>query len=164
MLSINERIQPNVARPIILLAEDNDDARRVYGLILQHYGYTVVEAIDGAEAIRLAREVRPNLVLMDIGLPRLDGWEASRILKSDDATAAIPLLAFSARVDSELDLAERCAFDGYILKPISPNELVRRVRAYLTMIGAERETNDPLPTPLQLERNGELDAEAEAAI
>ena len=163
MLSINERIQPNVARPTILLAEDNDDARRVYGLILRHFGYSVVEAIDGAEAIRLAREVRPNLILMDIGLPHLDGWEASRILKSDDATATIPVLAFSARVDSELDLVERCAFDGYILKPISPSELVRRVRAYLTLIGAEPEVSEPVPVLLRLERN-DLDAEAEATL
>lgn len=164
MLSINERIQPNVARPTILLAEDNDDARRVYGLILRHFGYTVIEAIDGAEAIRLAREVRPNLVLMDIGLPRLDGWEASRMLKSDDATATIPVLAFSARVDSELDLVERCAFDGYILKPISPSELVRRVRAYLTLIRAEPVADEPLAVPLRLECDGELDAKAEAAL
>lgn len=164
MLSINERVQPNVARPIILLAEDNDDARRVYGLILRHFGYTVVEAIDGAEAIRLVHEVRPDLVLMDIGLPHLDGWEASRILKSDVATATIPVLAFSARVDSELDLVERCTFDGYILKPISPTELVRRVRAYLSLIGAEPVTSDSHPGVLQLEREGNLDAQAEATL
>lgn len=163
MFSTNERSEPN-ARPTILLAEDNDDARRVYGLILQHFGYAVVEAMDGAEAIRLAREIRPSLVLMDIGLPTLDGWEASRQLKSDAATASIPVLAFSARVDSEHDLVERCAFDGYILKPISPNELVQRVQAYLSLIGVEPARNAPAPAPAPLQLDDGFDAQAEATL
>jgi len=118
-------------RPVVLLAEDNDDTRRVYGLILRHYGYQVEEATNGEDAVALARAGRPNLVLMDIGLPRLDGWQASRILKSDPLTSAIPLIAFSAHIDSTADLVGRSSFDGYILKPVSPTELVRRVDAYL---------------------------------
>src|SRR4051794_23369875 len=116
--------------PVVLLAEDNDDTRRVYGLILRHSGYDVREAATGLDAVDLARSIQPNLVLMDIGLPKLDGWQASRILKSDPSTAAIPLIAFSARVDSTADLGGRATFDGYILKPVSPKELVRRVQAY----------------------------------
>lgn len=121
-------------RPVVLLAEDNDDTRRVYGLILRHYGYHVEEATNGEDAVALTRAGRPNLVLMDIGLPVLDGWQASRILKSDPATSAIPLIAFSAHVDSTADLAGRSTFDGYILKPVSPTELVRRVGAYLELL------------------------------
>ena len=121
-------------RPIILLAEDNDDTRRVYRMILGHYGYEVVEAASGDQAVETARQVRPNLVLMDIGLPGLDGWQASRILKSDPTTAHIPLVAFSARVDSTADLGGRATFDGYILKPISPSDLVRRVGAYFKLL------------------------------
>ena len=71
---------------------------------------------------------------MDIGLPRLDGWQASRILKSDPATSSIPLIAFSAHIDSTADLVGKSTFDGYILKPVSPTELVRRVDAYLRLI------------------------------
>jgi CheY-like chemotaxis protein len=120
--------------PIILLAEDHDDTRRVYGLILRHFGYRVDEATTGEEAVELVKSRRPALVLMDIGLPGLDGWQASRILKSDPDTTSIPLIAFSARVDSTDDLADRPTFDGYILKPVSPLELVRRVNAYMELL------------------------------
>jgi CheY-like chemotaxis protein len=123
------------SHPVILLAEDNEDTRHVYGLILRHFGYVVEEATTGLDAVELVREKKPSLVLMDIGLPGLDGFQASRILKADPQTAGVPLIAFSARVDSTADLGGRATFDGYILKPISPNELVRRVDAYLKLLG-----------------------------
>ena len=125
--------------PVVVLAEDNDDARRVYGLILRHFGYRVEEAATGNEAVQVVRAVRPCLVLMDIGLPELDGFQASRILKSDPETSSIPLIAFSARIDSTADLVGgNPTFDGYILKPVSPHELVRRVGAYLGLLGGGR--------------------------
>ena len=120
--------------PIVLLAEDHDDTRRVYGLILRHFGYRVDEATTGEDAVELVKSRRPALVLMDIGLPGIDGWQASRILKSDPETTTIPLIAFSARIDSIDDLADRPTFDGYILKPVSPLELVRRVNAYMELL------------------------------
>lgn len=120
--------------PIILLVEDNEDTRGVYSLILRHFGFEVAEATNGLDAVEVARERRPSLVLMDIGLPVLDGWQASRMLKSEPATAVIPLIAFSARVDSTADLGGRATFDGYILKPISPLDLVHRVQAYLGLL------------------------------
>jgi len=121
-------------RPVVLLAEDHEDTRRVYGLILRHFGYDVAEAASGDAAIELARSTHPDLVLMDIGLPVLDGWQASRILKADPETTCIPLIAFSANVDSTADLTGRPTFDGYILKPVSPMELVRRVGAYIKLL------------------------------
>jgi two-component system cell cycle response regulator DivK len=138
-------------RPVVVLAEDNDDARRVYGLVLRHFGYHVEEACTGHEAVRLARTVHPNLVLMDIGLPGLDGWQASRVLKADPITRGIPLVAFSARVDSSADLGERASFDGFIRKPVSPSDLARRVGAYLELVEpssqlAESPTATPRPT------------------
>ena len=129
-------------RPVVVLAEDNDDARRVYGLVLRHFGYHVEEASTGHDAIHLARTVRPNLVLMDIGLPGLDGWQASRVLKSDPATRGIPLVAFSARVDSSADLGERASFDGFIRKPVSPSDLARRVSAYLELVEPNRRVTE----------------------
>lgn len=123
-------------RPVVVLAEDNDDARRVYGLILRHFGYRVEEATTGSAAVALVRDLRPSLVLMDIGLPEIDGFQASRMLKSDPRTSGIPLIAFSARIDSTADLIGATpSFDGYILKPVSPQELVRRVNAYLALLG-----------------------------
>jgi CheY-like chemotaxis protein len=124
--------------PIILLAEDHDDTRGVYSLILRHFGFEVEEATNGVEAVEIARETKPSLVLMDIGLPGLDGWEASRMLKSAPATASIPLIAFSGRIISTADLGAAATFDGFILKPISPLELVRRVQAYLGLLSPRR--------------------------
>jgi CheY-like chemotaxis protein len=128
-------------RPLVVLAEDDDDTRRVYGLILRHYGYDVADAPTGEEAVAATRRLHPDIVLMDIGLPGIDGWEASQILKSDPLTLTIPLLAFSARVTSTDDLVARSGcFDGFILKPISPIHLVNRVDAYLQL---RREAHEP---------------------
>lgn len=122
------------ARPVVLLAEDHEDTRRVYGLILRHFGFEVAEASTGEEAIEIARARRPSLVLMDIGLPGIDGWQTGRILKADPVTTNIPLIAFSARVDSTADLAGRATFDGYIRKPVSPLELAKRIGAYIELL------------------------------
>jgi CheY-like chemotaxis protein len=127
------------ARPIIVLAEDDEETRRVYGIILRSVGYRVVEATCGEDAVEMTRSLRPNLVLMDIGLPGLDGRQASRILKLDPETKCIPVIAFSAVVDSTADLGSGSTFDGFILKPVSPMELVRRIAAYLALL-------DPAPT------------------
>jgi CheY-like chemotaxis protein len=122
-------------RPLVVLAEDNEDTRHVYGLILRHFGYDVADAQTGEDAVSVTRALRPDLVLMDIGLPGIDGWEASSILKSDPSTGAIPVVAFSARISSTTDLAARsAAFDGFILKPVSPMVLVQRVDAYLKLL------------------------------
>jgi CheY-like chemotaxis protein len=146
--------------PVILLAEDNEDTRSVYSLILRHFGFEVQEAVTGLEAVEAARANQPSLVLMDIGLPVLDGWQASRMLKSDPSTASIPLIAFSARVDSAADLGGRATFDGYILKPISPLELVRRVQAYLGLLSSKRES-----LPRRIERfTDDSDGAREIAI
>ena len=67
-------------RPLVVLAEDNDDCRHVYGLILRHFGYDVAEVSSGEEAIKATRLLQPKLVLMDIGLPGIDGWEAGALL------------------------------------------------------------------------------------
>lgn len=130
------------ANPIILLAEDHDDTRGVYSLILRHFGFQVEEATNGLDAVETARRCQPSLVLLDIGLPLLDGFQASRLLKSEPTTAGIPVLAFSARVDSTADLGGGATFDGYILKPISPLELVRRVQAYLGLLATHRHEPD----------------------
>ena len=121
-------------RPLVVLAEDNEDTRHVYGLILRHFGYDVADAPTGEEAVSVTRLLHPDIVLMDIGLPGIDGWEASSQLKSDPETLTIPVVAFSARISSTTDLAGKStAFDGFILKPISPTVLVQRVDAYLRL-------------------------------
>ena len=136
MQAVEGQYDPSDARrrPVVLLAEDHEDTRRVYGLILRHFGFDVEEAATGEEAIEIARVRHPSLVLMDIGLPGIDGWQTGRILKADPETTNIPLIAFSARVDSTDDLLGRATFDGYITKPVSPLDLARRVGAYLELL------------------------------
>ena len=118
--------------PIVVLAEDDEDTRRVYGIILRHYGFQVEEAIDGLEAVDVVRRMRPDLVLMDLNLPVMDGHAASRTLKGNAETRSIPILAFSADITTTADMPTGGnVFDGYILKPISPLELVHRVSEYV---------------------------------
>lgn len=80
----------------VLLVEDNVDNRAIYRLILEHGGYEVLEAPDGEQGVRMAREEHPDLILMDISIPVIDGWEATRTLKGSEATAGIPIIALTA--------------------------------------------------------------------
>jgi len=116
----------------ILLVEDNSDNRTIYQTVLNHYGYEVLEARDGEEGVRLAREAIPDLILMDISIPKIDGWEATRILKADPATATIPIIALTAhalRTDEEK--AQEVGFDGYLAKPVEPRRVVEEVKRHL---------------------------------
>ena len=80
----------------VLLVEDNEDNRIVYSTILRHFGYTVTEALNGEEGIAKARTEKPDLILMDISIPDVDGWEATIVLKADPLTRAIPVVAVTA--------------------------------------------------------------------
>jgi CheY-like chemotaxis protein len=122
-------------QPTILLVEDDDDTRMVYSLMLRHAGFRVIEAANGPDAVASALEECPDLILMDMNLPMLDGWEVARRIKAESRAAGAPLLAFSALVDSIADLRREAAlFDGFIAKPVSPSELVRRVGAYFSLL------------------------------
>jgi two-component system, cell cycle response regulator DivK len=118
-----------MSAPTILLVEDNPDNRTIYGTILRHVGYNVAEAGSGEEGLRLARELMPQLVLMDVAMPGIDGWEATRILKADAATAAIPVVALTAHAMTEdRRRAQEVGCDGYLSKPIEPRKVVDEVR------------------------------------
>ena len=112
----------------VLLVEDNEDNRIIYATALRYSGYEVLEAITGTEGVNQARTKRPDLILMDISVPELDGWEATAILKADVDTAHIPIIAVTAHAlpgDEERSLRAGC--DGYLAKPISPAMLVAEV-------------------------------------
>ena len=112
----------------VLLVEDNDDNRIIYATALRFAGYEVVEAVTGTEGVQQARTQKPDLVLMDISVPELDGWEATAILKADPATRGIIIIAVTAHAlpgDRERSLAAGC--DGYLAKPITPAALLREV-------------------------------------
>src|SRR5205807_8155427 len=80
----------------VLLVEDNEDNRIVYSTILRHFGYTVTEALNGEEGISKARTEKPDLILMDISIPIIDGWDATQVLKHDPETYEIPIIALTA--------------------------------------------------------------------
>jgi two-component system, cell cycle response regulator DivK len=112
----------------VLIVEDNLDNRIIYRTILEHSGFLVIEAEDGVTGVRLARERRPDLVLMDISIPVIDGHEATRILKADPATASIPIVALTAHAMAEDRIrAADAGCDGYLAKPAEPKHVVAEV-------------------------------------
>ncbi len=113
----------------VLLVEDNDDNRAIYRTILEHQGYRVVEALDGEEAVRRASDDPPDLILMDISIPLLNGWEATRRLKADARTARIPVIALTAHaLAADRAMAEEVGCDGYLPKPVTPGRVAAEVR------------------------------------
>jgi two-component system, cell cycle response regulator DivK len=115
----------------ILVVEDNEKNMKLFRDVLGATGYRTVEATTGGEAVLLATEQAPDLVLMDIQMPDVDGVEALRRLRADERTAAIPVLAVTAQAmqgDRERFLAE--GFDGYLSKPVNVRELIGTVRQH----------------------------------
>ena len=114
--------------PLILVAEDNEDNRLIAATMLRHVGYRVAEATTGAEAMELARSLDPALVLMDVGMPDIDGWTATRALKSDPKTRHIIIIAFTAHaLPGDRETARNAGCDGYLAKPIEPRRLAQEV-------------------------------------
>ena len=116
----------------ILIVDDNEDTRALFTDFLAFHGYVVLTASDGEEALLLIAERQPALVLMDLALPRLDGWEAARRLKADPATAALPVLALTAHaLQDDRMRGEEIGFDAYITKPVEPADVLVHIRAAL---------------------------------
>ncbi len=115
-------------RATVLLVEDDEDSRAIYGTVLRHAGYLVVEADDGDAAVKAVRQHRPDLVVMDAGLPRMDGWDATAALKNDPATASVPILVLTVHSQrSDVERAEAAGCDAYVLKPADPSGLADTV-------------------------------------
>jgi len=116
----------------ILIVEDNDNNRSLFQDILRFYDYDVSVAADGAEGVALARELLPDLILMDIQMPGMDGMTAGRILKHDSLTRNLKIIAltsFAMQGDEEKFLA--AGFDAYLSKPVNTRELPDRVKEWL---------------------------------
>jgi CheY-like chemotaxis protein len=122
----------NHAAKTVLLVEDNEDNRIIYSSFLRYAGYQVAEAITGPEGIELARELSPDLILMDISIPLIDGWEATRILKSDPATSSIPIIAVTAHaLAADRAKAAEVGCDDYLATPATPQAVLGVVRRFL---------------------------------
>jgi len=118
--------------PKILLVEDNEMNRDMLSRRLQRRGYEVLTAVDGESGLAMTRSEAPTLVLMDMSLPGIDGWEATRQLKADPATRAIPVIALTAHAmagDREQALAAGC--DDFDIKPIDLDRLLGKIEALL---------------------------------
>ena len=116
----------------ILVIEDTEDNRRILRDLLTAAGFEIIEATDGATGVAMAAEQHPDLILMDIQLPVIDGYEATRRIKADPATRHIPIIAVTSYALAGDEAKTRAAgCDGYIAKPYDPRQLLQTVREYL---------------------------------
>ena len=118
--------------PLILGVDDYQDAREMYAEYLQFSGFRVAEARNGNEAVTQARTLRPDLILMDLSLPGMDGWEATRVLKADETTKHIPIVALTGHaLAGASEGARKAGCDSFVTKPCLPDDLVVEVRRML---------------------------------
>jgi two-component system, cell cycle response regulator DivK len=124
----------NPTGPLVLVVDDYQDAREMYSEYLQASGFRTAEARTGVEAVAKARELKPACVLMDLSLPGIDGWEATRQLKADPNTRHIPVVAITGHA-SELASrdAQAAGCASFVLKPALPDAVVSEVRKAMTL-------------------------------
>jgi CheY-like chemotaxis protein len=116
----------------ILIVEDNEDNRLIYSQYLAHGGFRVLEAANGAEGIDVARRERPNIILMDISMPVMDGLTATRHLKADPELSGIPVIALTAHaMATDEEMAREAGCDGYISKPVMPKDVRAEVERWI---------------------------------
>jgi two-component system cell cycle response regulator DivK len=117
----------------ILVVEDHEDNRRILRDMLTNAGYEVIEAENGEEALRAASAHHPDLILMDIQLPVIDGYESTRRLKADPAVRAIPVIVITSYALSGDEAKARTAgCDDYVTKPYSPRQVLAKIQTYLS--------------------------------
>lgn len=125
-------LQGSMSEKTVLLIEDDRDSRQIYGTVLRHAGYRVVEATNGGEGIVLAQRHRPDVIVMDLGLPQVDGWAATEAIRRDPATSRIPVIAVTVHVqDFYRGRAEVVGCDSFLDKPCSPTRLIGEVTRVL---------------------------------
>lgn len=118
--------------PLILVVDDYQDAREMYAEYLQFSGFRVAEARNGNEALEQAFALKPDLILMDLSLPGMDGWEATRVLKADERTRHIPVVALTGHaLAGASEGAKKAGCDSFVTKPCLPDDLVVEVRRML---------------------------------
>ena len=116
----------------ILVVEDTEDNRQIIRDLLTSAGYEMIEAVDGEEGVAMAAQHRPDLILMDIQLPVIDGYEATRRIKAQPELKHIPVIAVTSYALSGDEAKTKAAgCDGYVAKPFSPRQLLAKVREFL---------------------------------
>ena len=138
-------------QPLVLVVEDYQDAREMYAAYLQFSGFTVAEAANGVEAIDKTRDLLPDIVLMDLALPRMDGWEATRRLKADPRTKHIPVVALTGHaLAGHAEGAREAGCDAFVTKPCLPDMLVAEIKRVLEQhpeASDNRESNESASAP-----------------
>ena len=120
------------ARPLVLVVDDFIDAREMYAEYFVFAGFEVAEATNGEEAVRKALELTPHVILMDLSMPGVDGWEATRRLKADQRTRDIPVIALTGHALTGFsESAKLAGCDAFVTKPCLPDALVEEVRRVL---------------------------------
>src|SRR3954453_4223186 len=128
---MTEAVEPRT-RPGILAADDDEDILAVVAFSLERSGYSVLQARDGEEALELAVRERPDLAVLDVMMPKLDGFELTRRLRADEATRRMPIFLLTAKTqDGDVERGFDVGADDYVRKPFSPGELRARVQAVL---------------------------------
>jgi two-component system, cell cycle response regulator DivK len=118
---------------LVLVVEDYQDAREMYAAYLQFSGYRVAEAANGIEALEKTRELMPDIILMDLALPKMDGWEATRRLKADEQTRHIPIVALTGHaLAGHAEGARQAGCDAFVTKPCLPDALVTEIQRMLS--------------------------------
>lgn len=118
--------------PLILLVDDFRDNREMYAMYLEHSGLRVAEAANGHEALEQAFSLLPDVILMDLSLPGIDGWEVTRRLKADERTKKIPVLALTSHaLEGYSEGARAAGCDAFVTKPCLPEELLYKIRKVL---------------------------------
>jgi CheY-like chemotaxis protein len=126
-------MKPKSERPRVLVVDDYPDAREMYAEYLQFSGFDVIEAGNGVEALERAADSDPDVILMDLSLPVMDGWEATRRLKADRATADIPIVALTGHaLAGILEGAMNAGCDAFVTKPCLPEDLVKEIQKVLS--------------------------------
>ena len=116
----------------ILVIEDTEDNRQIVRDLLESAGYELIEALDGLEGVAAAEREHPDLILMDIQLPGIDGYEATRRIRAVPALATVPIIAVTSYALSGDEAKTRAAgCDGYVAKPFSPRQLLAKIREFL---------------------------------
>lgn len=116
----------------VLLVEDNEDNRMIYATILGHCGYDVTEAPNGLEGVQRAERDQPDLIVMDISLPIMDGLEATRRIRANPTTSDIPVIAVTAHArESDRERAMEAGCTQYLAKPVEPRRLVQEVQSII---------------------------------
>jgi two-component system cell cycle response regulator DivK len=135
-------------QPLVLVVEDYQDAREMYAAYLQFSGFDVAEAANGIEAVEKTQELLPDIVLMDLALPRMDGWEATRRLKTDARTRHIPIVALTGHaLAGHAEGAREAGCDAFVTKPCLPDALVAEIKRLLDAQGSNAENGRDADNP-----------------